>query len=127
MPGTNKHGWAECHIRLPTQHSKVTLKVSFLKSQFVFIHLLTISVIVKFCYLLLLAVKWQLKTIESLICDTCVDKIDFFYALDILNNIQISKMYVLSTFKEHKEWDLQTVQLEKTYRNKFHRKNLLFR
>ena len=47
MPRTDKYGGAECHLRLPTQHSKVTLKVSFLKFQYVFIYLLMTPAIVK--------------------------------------------------------------------------------
>lgn len=55
MPGTDKYGRAECHLRLPTQHSKVTLKVSFLKFQYVFIYLRMIPAIVKVYFAILSA------------------------------------------------------------------------
>lgn len=50
-----------------------------------------------------------------------------FYALQALNNIQISKMYVLSTFKEHEDWVfMYHATWENLERNELNRKYLLF-
>lgn len=83
MPWTDKYGWAECHLRLPTQHSKVTLKVSFLKSQYVFIHLLMIPAIVKIYFAILSAfVSSEIIIKNSAISNMCY----LFCALLALNS-----------------------------------------